>query len=406
MLTFQYRLYPNKKQQELLWSHANELNRLYNYFLNQRIENYKTKTKTTRYTQQNQLPTLKKESALKAQNDSNYKDLLNEIYSQVLQQPIIRLDEAYKKLYSNIKNKKKGGSPKFRSCRNFFGITYPQYPKSGFKIDNNIFKTTSYGKIKFNKTRNITGKIKQASIIFKNNKWYLNIIADETYIKQSPTGEVGIDIGLKTLIVATDGLKIDNTRDSIYFDKQIEKLQSRGDKLKKNSRKQRYLRKVKRRLYEKKVNKINDFQHKVSRQLSSKYDTIYAEDLSVKNMMENNKSKSLNKRISNAKFSQLIKFLGYKCNNLILVNPKNTSKTCNNCGHIHDKLSLSDRTVSCICYSVYDRDENAAKNIFCLGQAIANHKDKQYAELSKMTIQEVFYFYNKNQFNNRIYKEI
>lgn len=245
------------------------------------------------------------------------------------------------------------------------------------------------GEIKFNNHRNIIGKIKQVSITNKNNKWYLNIVTDGNTAKSAPKGAVGIDIGLKTLIVATDGFKKENTRDSIYFDKQIEKLQSRGDKLKRGSRRQRHLREVKHRLYEKKIRKINDFQHKVSRTLSSKYDTIYAEDLSVKNMLESNKKdhkKSLNKRISNAKFSQLIGFLKYKCNNLILVNPKNTSKTCNNCGHIHEKLDLSQRTISCICYSTYDRDENAAKNIFCLGQAIAN---KQYIGLSsKMTIQE------------------
>ena len=123
------------------------------------------------------------------------------------------------------------------------------------------------------------------------------------------------------------------------------------------------------RLYQTKSRKMNDFQHKVSRRLANTYDTIYAEDLSVKNMLKGNKTK-LNKAVQNAKFSQLLTFLGYKMNHLILVNPKNTSKTCNHCGYVHQNMDLKDRTITCPCGAIYDRDENAAQNILCLGQAI------------------------------------
>ena len=114
---------------------------LYNLFLNQRIENYKTKVKTTRYTQQKDLTSLKKEEKLKAVNDSAYHDVLNEIHSQVLQQVVLRLDNSYKDFFSRVKKKTAVGFPKFRSCKNFFGITYPQ---EGFTIKNNIFKTKVY----------------------------------------------------------------------------------------------------------------------------------------------------------------------------------------------------------------------------------------------------------------------
>ena len=141
MLTFQYRLYPTQEQQNKLWLHANKLNWLYNHFLNQRIENHRTKTKTTRYTQQKDLVKLKKEEKLIAEKDSSYHDILNEIHSQVLQQVVLRLDNSYKDFFSRVKNKKGIGFPKYRSCSNFFGICYPQ---EGFTIKNNIFKTKVY----------------------------------------------------------------------------------------------------------------------------------------------------------------------------------------------------------------------------------------------------------------------
>ena len=356
MRTFQFRLYPTKNQQEKLWSHANKLNSLYNYFLNQRIENFKLGIKTTWLMQQAEVVQLIK-------NDPSLKD----IHSQVLRSPVYRLDDTYKSFFRRVKRKEISGFPKFRSCRNFFGICYPQ---GGYKIKENRFITAIYDEIEFSKHREIQGKIRTVSISNKNNKFYLNITTDFSEKQDKTIQSIGIDIGLKNLIVTNDGQKIENCTHAKYFDKQISILQSRADKLKKGSRKNKYLRKVINRLYDVKTRKINDFQHKVSRRLANKYDTIYAEDLSVKKMSESNKT-GLNKAIRNAKFAQFLLFLKYKTNNLILVNPYNTSKTCNNCGFINESLRLSDREITCSnCKKKYDRDENAAKNIFCLGQAI------------------------------------
>jgi putative transposase len=242
----------------------------------------------------------------------------------------------------------------------------------------------NYGKIGFRLNREIQGKIKQVQITTKNNKWYLNITTDFCDKPNEASGSIAIDIGLKHLVVATDGTKVENCTHAKYFDKQISALQSRADKLKKGSRKQKYLRKVINRLYDVKCRKINDFQHKVSRRLANKYDTIYAENLSVKKMSEGHWT-NLNKAIRNAKFAQFISFLSYKTNKLVLVNPYNTSKTCNNCGFINENLKLSDRIIVCAnCKEKYDRDENAAKNIFCLGQAINSGLCSE-----KATIQEV-----------------
>lgn len=372
MKTFQFRLYPTKEQQEKLWKHANKMNSLYNYFLNQRIEAYKNNIKINKNAQQAELVQLK-------QKDSE----LKEINAQVLQQVSLRIKQSYEAFFRRVKRKEISGFPKFRSCRNFFGICYPQ---SGYKIKENKFITKVYGEIEFSKHREIQGKIRIISVSNKNNKFYLNITTDFSEKQGKAFESIAIDIGLKNLVVTSDGQKIENCTHAKYFDKQISILQNRMDKLKKGSRKNKYLRKVINRLYDVKTRKINDFQHKVSRRLANKYDTIYAENLSVKKMSEGNKT-GLNKAIRNAKFAQFISFLQYKMNNLILVNPYNTSKTCNNCGFINESLRLSDREIICSnCKEKYDRDENAAKNIFCLGQAqVARQLD-----VGSLTIQEVF----------------
>lgn len=356
MRTFQYRLYPTYAQHQKLWQHANKLNWLYNYFLNQKIEAYKTEKKSiSKYTQQGELVKLK-------ENDP----ILAEIHSQVLQQVAIRLDRAYQAFFRRLKNKEVAGFPKFRSCKDFFGICYPQ---SGFTIEDGVLSTRVYGKIKFIQHRKLQGNVKQTLITNKNNKWFLNIITDYIKENEKPKGKVGIDIGLKHLVVATDGTKIKNNTHAKHFDKQIAKVQSKRDKKQKGSNRWIFLNNVIRRLYDAKTRKLNDFQHKASRRLAQTYDTIFAEDLSIKSMSEGNWT-SLNKSIRNAKLAQFLSFLGYKVYQLILVNPKNTSKMCNNCGKIHTDLKLSDRIIECSCGITYDRDENAAKNVLCLGQTI------------------------------------
>ena len=91
MICYKYRMYPNKKQVSLLWKHANKLNFLYNYFLNQRIEEYKSNGKSiTRKKQSAELPKLKKEDPI-----------LKEIHSQVLQQVPLRLDKSYRDFFEN-----------------------------------------------------------------------------------------------------------------------------------------------------------------------------------------------------------------------------------------------------------------------------------------------------------------
>lgn len=372
MKTYKFRLYPNKEQQSKLWQHANKLNWLYNYFLNKKIEYYKSEKKNlNRFELQKQLPELK-------QNDN----ILSEIHSQVLQYVCKRLDQSYKNFFhrGNI------GFPKFRSCRNFYGICYPQ---SGYSLSKNELITKTYGKIKFLKHRNIEGNIKFIYITNSNNKWFLCVTTDHETKNKNVNKDIGIDIGLKDLVVTSNKEHIKNTTHAKYFDKQISKIQSRADKKKKGSRNYKYLTKVKQRLYEVKGNKINDFQHKVSKRLGSKYDTIYAENLNSKNMSES-KWRNLNKALRNAKLAQFLQFLSYKTNRLILVNPRNTSKTCNKCGYIHEGLKLSDRKIECTCGNKYDRDENAANNVYCLGRAILNLQDSKYAEL--LTIQEALSF--------------
>ena len=145
---------------------------------------------------------------------------------------------------------------------------------------------------------------------------------------------------------------------------------------KKYSNKTKYLTKVIKKLYSDKNNKIKDFYHKVSKDLSSNYNTVVIENLKIVNMILRKESKDcktkktrVNKALLNAHMGLFVDMLKYKCKTVLEVNPMYTSQCCNNCGTLQ-KMPLSERTYRCGCGYIEDSDVNAAKNIKCLGQAM------------------------------------
>lgn len=357
MLTFRYRLYPSKEQIALLWNDANRLNKLYNDYLNKQIKNYEQNKKFLDYKILSQSLT----------SERNSDPSLNVIYSQVAQQALRRLKKSFSNFYRMRKIKKGKGFPNFRSCKNFFGITYPQ---SGYKLDNCRFITTRYGSIPFIEHRLMLGNIRQITITTDGEKWFICVTTDASYHDNSNNPkDVGIDLGLINLVTTSDGLQIKNNRKYRWYDKQIAKLQERKSTLKKGSIKFKKFGRIIKKLYGAKSRQRRDYLHKVSKRLSSIYDTIYLEDLSLKEMSESKKT-GLNKSLRDSSLAILTEYIKYKTNNVILVNPAYTSKTCSVCGAVNKGLVLRDRVFKCNCGYEEDRDINASKNIECLGKAI------------------------------------
>ena len=154
MLAIKYRIYPTRKQQAMLWVQSNLLTRLYNQFLEYKINAYKEKgINIKRFELQSLLPQIKRENP-------EYK----EIHSQTLQQVPKRLNETYNAFF-----KRGFGFPKFRSSRFFFALVFPQ--NTGCRV---VDKKLVLGKekIKMIQHKPIPENIKTRTIIrTTDNKW-------------------------------------------------------------------------------------------------------------------------------------------------------------------------------------------------------------------------------------------
>lgn len=248
--------------------------------------------------------------------------------------------------------------------------------KYRFHIENNKLCLSKIGKIKIKIHREITGKIKTCTIKKEAcGKWFATFSVEcEKEILEPTNKSVGLDLGLTHFATLSSGETVSNPRFFKTDEKELAKANRKLSKTGKGTKERIKRRKIVARIYERIRNRRNNFSHQISRKLVNEFDKIFFEDLNVSGMVKN---RFLAKSISDAAWTQTIEFTTYKAENagrlFALVNPKNTSQNCSNCG-VKVEKSLSVKIHDCFtCGLVLDRDLNAAINILALGlQNIGN----------------------------------
>lgn len=201
----------------------------------------------------------------------------------------------------------------------------------------------------------------------KTNKYYCAICVDVEIPEYKHTGEViGIDLGIKDLVIDSNGNKYSNPKYQVKAEKKIKHLQRLYSKKTKGSKNQEKSRLKLAIAHEKLCNKRKDNLHKITTKLIKENDIICIENLNVKGMTQNH---HLAKAIQDASFGTLVSMLKYKAawhNRQIIEIGRffPSSKLCSNCGYRMKYMGLEVREWSCLmCHSEHDRDINAAINI-------------------------------------------
>jgi len=265
------------------------------------------------------------------------------------------------------------GFPRFKSFNRMKSLRYPQ---NGFLIskDGKKLRVTPFGGIKLKLHRPIEGRVKTLTLKREaSGKWFA-IFTAETPITPYKINEgpvVGIDLGLRSFAVISDGTIIKNPRHFKKYEKKLKSLQRRlsRKRLFSHNRNRERLRLAK--THEKTANARSDFLHKLSTYLVNKYSLIALEDLSIKEMAQEKYGKS----IHDAGWSSFLNMVRSKAESagcmIMFVDPSNTTQECSNCGATVRKL-LKDRKHYCPrCGIFLDRDLNASLNI--LKRATTGH---------------------------------
>jgi len=355
---FKYRLFTNKTQETKLEKLFDSARFLYNCALEHRMVYWKQWRKSVNY--YDQANTIKEirsfDEGIAQLNYSASQDILR------------RLDKSFQAFFRRLKLGDKPGFPRFKGRDRFDSITFPSYG-DGIRLKNGKLYIQNVGSVRIRVHRDLEGKIKTLAIKWQNGHFYACFSCDNVIPKilDPCTDEVGIDVGIKSFAVMSNGEVIDNPK---YLKQSEDKLK---DLQRKHSEKRtRKTRKKLSRLHAKVGNQRKDFLHKLSRNIVNRFGFIFVEALKPKQMVNGN-HRILNKYINDAAWAMFFGCLQYKAEwagrAFVKVNPKGTTQSCSNCGVIVPK-DLSIRVHDCPCGFKTSRDHNAALNILRLGHSL------------------------------------
>ncbi|MBP7068669.1 MAG: transposase [Methanothrix sp.] len=381
VISYKYRIYPNKATEQKLNEALDTCRWLYDRLLQEMNEAKESGIALGKLDTQNMIP------SLKLVNPN-----LRKVYSKALQMVNYTLWSNIKSLSASKKNGRKIGHLRFKGKGWYKTINYNQ---SGFKIDqdHSLLHLSKIGDIKIKLHRKIEGTIKAVLIKKSGKEWYAVVQTEpEPSMPDPETRTVGLDVGLKSFAVDTDGKSVENPRFAERAATKVKNIQRRLSRAKKGSNNRQKLRDKLDKVHERINNRRSDFLHKLSRYYVNNYDIICVEDLDVKGLKEKGHNKSMHRNIHDASWSKFIFMLSYKAESagrkLIKVDPRDTTQRCSACGSIVKK-ELCDRVHECpYCGFSCDRDYNASRNILFAGmeQPVAPIEPKPLHHISVMQV--------------------
>jgi putative transposase len=361
---YKYRFFPTAEQENLLQRTMGCVRLVYNKALAAKTEGW--------YQRQERIDYKQTSSLLTSWKKTEDLEFLNEVSSVPLQQCLRHLQKAFANFWS-----KRAKYPRFKAKRNGGSV---EFTKSAFKYrDGNLWLAKCTEPLNIIWSRLLPDGTSSSTVTVKlepSGRWFVSLLIDDPTVQPLPPTDkkVGIDVGISSLLATSDGDKITNPK---HFNRLYQKLKVAQKELSrktKGSSNRHKARLAVAKIHAKIKDARTDFLHKLTTDLVRANSIIAIEDLAIRNMVRNRK---LARSISDAAWGEMFRQLEYKCEwygrELVKIDrffP--SSKRCNQCGFVMDKLPLDIRTWDCPSCNTknIDRDINAGKNILAAGLAV------------------------------------
>lgn len=379
-LTYVYRIQPTTEQTTTIDCWLELLRRHWNYSLGQRLDwLHRTRCSLLWCSLVSEpigeipstFPNYNWQAGLLKQTKELFPDYKN-IYHDVQQQNLKRLDKAWERWIKPDKSGRRGGRPRFKKVGDLRSFTFPRVnsEKAGANIKEGILTLSKIGSMPIILHRPLPDGFtpKTCTIVKKADGWYACISLEDNTVPQPMPLDfikrvVGVDVGLKEFLTTSDG---DTEPVQQNFQRSLHRLaraQRRLQKMQKGLKNAQKQKNKIARIHQRIQRQRKEFHYKVAHKLVKVYDLISVENLNIKGLARTHLAKS----ILDAAWGEFITILetvavrrGVR---VVKVKPHGTTADCSTCGWKVPK-TLFIRIHDCPkCLTVLDRDENAAINI-------------------------------------------
>ena len=369
---FTYRLKPTFEQEDKFFQFAGVCRLVWNLALEQRRDhwrNYQARAgdNLNYVTQARELTALRREV-----------DFIRAV-SQTSQQYVLKsLDDAYRRLFKGL-----GGcpQPKKKGVNDAFTFNGREITVERINRRWGRARLPKIGWVRFRMTRDLSGKITQATISLTPLGWQISIGCKDCYTRDFATdGAVGIDRGVAVPLMLSDGTSYALPEQLALLDRRARKAQRIASRRKRGSRRCAIAHKRVAAIRAKQARVRKHWAHVTTTEVCRKFGTVIIERLCTKNMTKSAsgtveepgrnvaQKRALNRAILNVGWHQIETMLFYKANRLVKVDPKFTSQTCSCCGVVDSRSRKNQASFVCSsCGFRANADHNAAINILHRG---------------------------------------
>ena len=294
--------------------------------------------------------------------------------------------------FERVKAGRKHGFPRFKSYERVRSIACPIGDGIQLKQDAITGKATLralmlwHGALKMEMHRDLPGTPKTIRLTYDGRFWWTTIACE---VENLETGShlhagtaIGIDAGVRRLMTFDDGSFVENPKFLEADAPEVRRLSRRLARAKRGSHNRSKARRALKRARAATANRRRTHHHKVALDVATKAETIFIEDLKIRNMtrsavgtvnepgMRVAQKNGLNRGMLDASISALYGMIRYKAasagGRVVAVDPRNTSTDCSECGGREPGARRKER-YRCSCGAELDADHNAARNILARG---------------------------------------
>jgi putative transposase len=348
ILSYKYRIEPNRTQAAALGDMLGDFCQLYNAALEHRIRAYEKGARIKCNEQITALPQIRRELPHIGR------------WSATAEQQVMRkLDKAFQAFFGRIKRGARPGFPRFRARARYHAADFRVGDGLTIRRTGKIGIVGIPGEIKVRWHREVPSQPESAILTRQNGRWYVVFHVEVEPVERAGPDSIGIDLGLSAVVALSNGEMIERPRWTNRAAKGLRKRQRALARCKRGSKTRARRKAALARFQERVANKRRDHLHKLSCNLVDRFGRIAMEDLNIKGLAGG----MLAKHVHDASWAMFSAMLAYKASSagceLVKVDPRGTSQECPECGQIAAK-TLAERRHRCDFGADLDRDVAAA----------------------------------------------